>query len=56
MPPKAAKKFSPRRMCGEKNNIEFDSVFGKNNIYGCQFHPEKSHEKGLVFLNNFVNI
>lgn len=32
---------------------EFVSSFQKNNIYGVQFHPEKSHSAGLHILNNF---
>ena len=34
-------------------NIEFCSVLQKDNIYGCQFHPEKSGEVGLSILKNF---
>lgn len=35
---------------------EFISVFAKDNIFGCQFHPEKSHDVGLKFLLNFCNL
>lgn len=33
----------------------FVSVFQKNNIFGTQFHPEKSHEQGSNILKEFVN-
>lgn len=36
--------------------IEFVSTFANNNIFGCQYHPEKSHDAGLKLLNNFCNI
>jgi len=32
----------------------FASGIHKNNIYGVQFHPEKSHMYGMVLLKNFV--
>ena len=35
---------------------DFTSVVQKGNITGTQFHPEKSLEKGLKFLNSFLNI
>lgn len=34
----------------------FCSAIIYNNIYGVQFHPEKSHKNGLLFLKNFVSI
>ncbi|TDX46605.1 imidazole glycerol phosphate synthase subunit HisH [Orenia marismortui] len=36
--------------------IEFVSSIAKDNIYGAQFHPEKSSEKGLQILKNFGKI
>ena len=36
--------------------IKFDSAIQKNNIYGAQFHPEKSHKFGMKLLQNFANL
>ena len=36
--------------------VEYCTVVMKNNIYGCQFHPEKSGPEGLKILNNFINL
>ena len=35
---------------------EFVSAVQKENIYGIQPHPEKSHENGLKIIENFVNL
>ena len=35
---------------------EFACAFRKENIYGMQFHPEKSHKYGMRVLENFARI
>ena len=39
-----------------KYGLDFPSIVGKENIYGVQFHPEKSSEQGLGLLNNFLSL
>ena len=36
--------------------INFCSSLQQDNIYACQFHPEKSANNGLIVLKNFINI
>ena len=38
-----------------KYGINFASIVGKENIYGVQFHPEKSSSQGLNIIKNFVS-
>jgi glutamine amidotransferase len=35
---------------------EFTSAVQKDNIYGIQPHPEKSHKNGLKIIENFVKL
>ena len=35
---------------------EFPCVIKNDNIYGIQFHPEKSHDSGLKILKNFAQL
>ena len=39
-----------------KNRLyyKFDSIINRKNIYGVQFHREKSHKFGIKLLKNFV--
>ena len=37
-----------------KYGINFASIVGKENIYGTQFHPEKSSSQGLNLLKEFI--
>lgn len=51
---------SYRAYCPKENiyattpyNKAFPSIIGKDNVIGCQFHPEKSQKNGLKLLENF---
>ena len=38
------------------HGVEFDCAIQKDNIYGAQFHPEKSHKFGMKLFENFAKI
>lgn len=51
-------------ICQNENNVlaqvqygdnKINAVIAKENIIGAQFHPEKSAQSGLQFLENFIN-
>ena len=35
--------------------IEIPSFIQRDNVFGAQFHPEKSQKNGIKFLNYFLN-
>ena len=38
-----------------KYAINFPSIVNKENVYGCQFHPEKV-DQGLNIIRDFINL
>ncbi|WP_010196872.1 imidazole glycerol phosphate synthase subunit HisH [Bacillus sp. m3-13] len=37
-------------------DVQVPAVVGRGNVFGTQFHPEKSSNVGLAILKNFVNL
>ncbi len=40
----------------EYMNIKFPAVVNFKNVFGCQFHPEKSRLQGLKIIKNFLSL
>ena len=39
-----------------QHGITIEASFEKDNLFGTQFHPEKSSDAGLIILKNFASI
>ena len=50
------KKFKVILSTTKYENIEFTSAIQKSNIYGFQFHPEKSSNEGLNLLRKLYEV
>lgn len=38
------------------HGVTFDSAIRRDNVWGAQFHPEKSHKFGMKLLENFARL
>ncbi len=62
-PPRFYFAHSYQVVCDEEADIagttrygrQFTSVVAKDNVFGVQFHPEKSHRYGIELLRSFVS-
>jgi imidazole glycerol-phosphate synthase subunit HisH len=43
-------------MATTKYGKDFSSAVNHKNVYGVQFHPEKSHRNGIQLFKNFANL
>lgn len=48
-------KYKQISLASLKYQNEFDVIIRDDNIFGLQFHPEKSQEPGLKLFKNFIN-
>ena len=49
-------KFEKNEVASTNYGLNFTSIVSKENIYGVQFHPEKSSYQGMKLIRNFINI
>ncbi|MDG1475542.1 MAG: imidazole glycerol phosphate synthase subunit HisH [Vicingaceae bacterium] len=43
-------------LCSTYYETEFISAIERDNIFGVQFHPEKSHNIGMQLIKNFIEL
>lgn len=47
---------SDELLASSSYDVQVPAVVGKGNVFGTQFHPEKSSSAGLAILKNFVSL
>ena len=47
---------SPMVLSDTDYGYPFVSAVAEDNIFGVQFHPEKSHDQGIQIFKNFLNL
>jgi glutamine amidotransferase len=40
----------------EYGGYQFPSIVGQENVFGCQFHPEKSGKDGIQIIQKFISL
>ena len=43
-------------LAGAQYGIDFTAAVHRSNVWGVQFHPEKSHRFGMALLRNFAHL
>lgn len=43
-------------LCSTNYETDFISAIERDNIFGIQFHPEKSHDIGMQLIKNFIEL
>jgi glutamine amidotransferase len=47
---------SDELLASSSYDVQVPAVVGRGNVFGTQFHPEKSGDAGLAILKNFVSL
>ncbi|WP_204412521.1 imidazole glycerol phosphate synthase subunit HisH [Bacillus tianshenii] len=47
---------SEELLASSSYDVQVPAVVGRGNVFGTQFHPEKSSDAGLAILKNFVGL